>query len=72
MDSNSLENATARTGAGKGHRARQKKFAQHDGSATGDLEGNVEKERRGGKRHKTEGETGHVNIPGEKKMSREE
>ena len=59
LDSNSIENATVETGAGNGHRAHQK-FMQHKGLATGDLDGDVERERRGEEKHKTAGETGHI------------
>ena len=35
---------------------------QHQGPRTGDLEGDAEIERRGRERHKTAGETGHIDI----------
>ena len=45
------------------------KSTQHPGPGTGDLEGDAERERRGGDRHRTAGETGHIDIPGENEMS---
>ena len=38
----------------------------NEGPVTGDLEGDTERDRIGGERHKTAGEIRHIDIPGEK------
>ena len=63
LDSNSLENAT---GAGNGH---QKKSTQHKGPATGDLEGDAKREKRG--RETEQQGRRHIDNSSEKKMNRE-
>ena len=47
------------------------KSMQHQGPGTGDLEGDAERERTGGERQKTAGETGHIDIPSKNEMNTE-